>query len=229
MANVDGSHSCRNCGRDLPKQQGKGRVKQYCDATCRSAARRQRVKQGLTLQTRQGNVDDGLTGVAEALGQARDAEDALRRAVEEARASGRTWQEIGDVLGTSRQAAFQRFGRPVDPRTGEHMARADELLPGAGEKAIALLADLVAGRWTEVGRDFDARMAAELTTDKIAEVWTQVVGTFGACERMGEPAALRVGGYTVVNVPLYCEAGELTGRVSFDDDGAVAGLFLLPA
>jgi hypothetical protein len=224
MANVDGSHVCRNCGRELPKQQGKGRVKQYCDATCRSAARRQRVKQGLTFQTRQGYVDDGLTAVAEALGRARDAEDALRRAVEEARASGRTWQEIGDVLGTSRQAAFQRFGRPADPRTGAAMTSADELLPGAAEKAVALLADVVAGRWAEAGRDFDARMAAELTTDKIAEVWAQV----GAYERMGEPATLRVGGYTVVDVPLYCEAGELTGRVSFDDDGAVAGLFLVP-
>ena len=229
MANVDGSHTCRKCGRRLPKQQGKGRVKQYCDATCRSAARRQRVKQGLTLQTRQGYVDDGLTAVAEALGQAREAEDALRRAVDEARASGRTWQEIGDVLGTSRQAAFQRFGRPVDPRTGAEMTRDDELLPGAAEKAVALLTDLVAGRWTEVGRDFDARMAAELTTDKVADVWAQMVATIGAHERTGEPTALRVGGYTVVNVPLYCEAGELTGRVSFDDDGAVAGLFLLPA
>ncbi|MDQ3786441.1 MAG: DUF3887 domain-containing protein [Actinomycetota bacterium] len=222
MANVDGSHVCRNCGRELPKQQGKGRVKQYCDATCRSAARRQRVKQGLTFPPRQGYVDDGLTAVAEALGRARDAEDALRRAVEEARASGRTWQEIGDVLGTSRQAAFQRFGRPVAPRTAE------ELLPGAAEKAVALLTDLVAGRWVEVSRDFDTRMAAELTTDKIAEVWAQVAGPVGAYERMGEPTTLRVGGYTVVDVPLYCEAGELTGRVSFDDDGAVAGLFLLP-
>ncbi len=222
MANVDGPHTCRSCGRALPRQQGKGRVKQYCDATCRSAARRQRVKQGLTLQTLQGYVDDGLTAVAEALGQARDAEDALRRAVDEARASGRTWQEIGDVLGTSRQAAYQRFGRPAAPRTGE------DVLPGAAEKAVALLTDLVAGRWAEVGRDFDARMATELTTDKIAEVWAQVVGTIGECEWMGEPGTLRVGGYTVVDVPMHCAAGELTGRVSFDDDGAVAGLFLLP-
>jgi hypothetical protein len=226
MADGDGSQTCRNCGRDLPKRQGKGRTKQYCDATCRSAARRQRVKEGLTLQTRQGNVDDGLTGVAEALERAREADEALRRAVDEARASGRTWQEIGDVLGTSRQAAFQRFGRQADPRTGE---TGDTLLPGAAVKATALLTDLVAGRWTEVGRDFDARTSAELTSDRIAEVWTQVVGTVGACERVGEPTVLRVGGYTVVDVPLHCAAGEVTGRVSFDDDGAVAGLSLLPA
>jgi hypothetical protein len=229
MANVDENHTCLNCGRELPKQQGRGRRKQYCDATCRSAARRHRVKPGLTSATRQGYVDDGLTAVAEAREKARDADEALHRAVDGARARGHTWQEIGDVLGTSRQAAFQRFGRPVDPRTGEDMDRHTDLLPGAAERAVALLADLVAGRWADVRRDFDARMAAELTTDRIVEVWTQVVGMIGAYERMGEPIALRLGEYTVVNVPLHCEAGELTGRVSFGDDGSVGGLFLLPA
>lgn len=228
MANTDTPHTCRNCGRQLAKQQGKGRTRQYCDATCRSAARRHRVKEHLTTDERQGYVDDGLAAVAEARERARDAEDALRRAVDAARTRGHTWQEIGEVLGTSRQAAFQRFGRPVDPRTGEDMARDENLLPGAAEKAVALLADLVAGRFAEVRRDFDARMAAELTSDKVADVWAQVVGMIGAYERMGEPITLRMGQYTVVNVPLYCEAGELTGRVSFDADGAVAGLFLLP-
>lgn len=229
MANVDGSHHCLNCGRTLPKQQGRGRVKRYCDATCRSAGRRHRVKDALTIDERQGYVDDGLSAVAEARERARDAEEALRRAVDEARTGGHTWQEIGDVLGTSRQAAFQRFGRPVDPRTGQDMARDTDLLPGAAEKAVTLLADLTAGRWADVRRDFDTRMAAELTTDKIVEVWAQVVGMIGAYERMGEPIALRIGGHTVVNVPLHCEAGELTGRVSFNDDGTVSGLFLLPA
>ncbi|WP_459718744.1 hypothetical protein [Actinophytocola sp. KF-1] len=163
--------------------------------------------------------------MAEALGHARAAEDALRRAVDEARASGRTWQEIGDVLGTSRQAAFQRFGRQADARTRADLPADDELLPGAAGKATALLTALVAGRWTEVG----AHMAADLTVDEVAGAWARVAGTVGACERTGEPTTLRVGGYTVVDVPLYCATGELTGRVSFDDDGAVAGLFLLPA
>jgi hypothetical protein len=182
----------------------------------------------LTPELRQRYVDDGLAAVAAARDRARDAEEALRHAVERARARGHTWQEIGDVLGTSRQAAFQRFGRPVDPRTGEDMPRTG-LLPDAAERAVAVLADLVAGRWSEVRRDFDERMTAELTTDTIIDVWTQVVGTVGAYERMGEPTALRLGDHTVVNVPLHCEAGEITGRVSLNDDGTVSGLFLLPA
>jgi hypothetical protein len=228
MANVDQPATCRHCGRKLPIQQGKGRARQYCDATCRSAARRQRGNAGLTTEQRQGYVDDGLAAVAAAQDRVRDAEEALRHAVERARAAGHTWQDLGDVLGTSRQAAFQRFGRPVDPRTGKDMAKDRDLLPGAEERAVDLLAALTEGRWDAVRGDFDERMAAELSTEQIADVWAQVVGMIGAFERMGEPIALRLGAHTVVNVPLHCEAGQLTGRVTFNDDGTVGGLFLLP-
>ncbi len=60
----------------------------------------------------------GLDAVTVASTMAATAAAALRLSVERAREAGRTWQELGDVLGVSRQAAFQRFGHPVDPRTG---------------------------------------------------------------------------------------------------------------
>ena len=37
-------------------------------------------------------------------------EDTLRALVDQARAAGHTWAEIGELLHVSRQAAFQRFG-----------------------------------------------------------------------------------------------------------------------
>ncbi|MEV6769573.1 hypothetical protein AB0N05_13190 [Nocardia sp. NPDC051030] len=37
-------------------------------------------------------------------------DDVLRSLVRQARDEGRTWAEIGEVFGTSRQAAYQRFG-----------------------------------------------------------------------------------------------------------------------
>ena len=60
------------------------------------------------------------TGSAlEALAAARElsgaTDAALRAAVDWARAAGQSWSRIGDVLGTTRQAAFQRFGRPDLP------------------------------------------------------------------------------------------------------------------
>jgi hypothetical protein len=41
----------------------------------------------------------------------KEAERALGRAVAEARAAGDSWTVIGAALGTTRQAAFQRFGQ----------------------------------------------------------------------------------------------------------------------
>jgi len=41
------------------------------------------------------------------------AEDELRRSVHDSRTAGRSWGEIGLVLGITRQAAQQRFGRRV--------------------------------------------------------------------------------------------------------------------
>lgn len=41
-----------------------------------------------------------------------DAEAGLRAAVANARAAGNSWTVIGAGLDTTRQAAFQRFGRP---------------------------------------------------------------------------------------------------------------------
>jgi hypothetical protein len=58
-----------------------------------------------------------LAGLAAAREQSAAAAAALQAAVDRARAAGHSWREIGDVLQTTRQAAFQRFGRPIDPRT----------------------------------------------------------------------------------------------------------------
>ncbi|HWE91864.1 MAG TPA: hypothetical protein VG317_20550 [Pseudonocardiaceae bacterium] len=54
-------------------------------------------------------LDTPLDRVAAAREQASVAEAALRAAVARARAAGHTWQRIGTVLGTTRQAAFERF------------------------------------------------------------------------------------------------------------------------
>ncbi|HZR49911.1 MAG TPA: DUF3887 domain-containing protein [Streptosporangiaceae bacterium] len=165
-----------------------------------------------------------------ALGAARELAEALDTAlqatVDRARAVGRTWREIGDALGTTRQAAFQRFGRPVDPRTGEPMT--GETLPGAADKAVELLAAITEGRWADVRQDFDDRMRVAVDEDHLAKVWASVVASIGAYEGMGEPFTHPVGPHTVVDIPLRCEAGEVTGRVVYDGDGRVAGLWLRP-
>jgi hypothetical protein len=252
---------CAACGRELPAQQGQGRVRRYCDATCRSRARRTRqaVNQDLTNERCEGNLDsvpdavpaghppvlprviaaarvalDGvpddaaltpLEAVTVVRSLARVVEDGLREAVQLARRAGHTWAEIGELLGTTRQAAFQRFGRPLDPRTGVPMA--EEILPGAAERAAALLADVAERHWEQATSGFNQQMTKALDARGLAGAWAQVIGMAGAYEGMGEPVARQAGDYTVVDVPLRFEAAEMTGRVSYDRAGQVAGLFFL--
>jgi hypothetical protein len=44
--------------------------------------------------------------------------------------------------------------------------------------------------------------------------------------RLRPAVAHQAGDYTVVDVPMRFEAAELTGRVSYDRAGQVAGLYL---
>ncbi|MET0495727.1 MAG: DUF3887 domain-containing protein [Actinoplanes sp.] len=149
--------------------------------------------------------------------QVLEAQESLRATVDRARAGGHTWQEIGEVLGTTRQAAFQRFGKPADP-----------LLSEAGEKALDLLTHLAATRFDRVRETFDDTMRRELGVEDLAMVWAIVVGSVGTFVRFGEPVAHTAGAFTVVNVLMHFEAGEHTAQVSFRPEGTVAGLFIRP-
>jgi hypothetical protein len=199
------------------------------------------VKEKLTPGQRHGNLDvvdrigDALARIGSgaplvALAAARDlsaaAGQAQQQAVDRARAAGHSWREIGDVLGTTRQAAFQRFGHPVDPRTGAPMSTA--VTPGSGDRAVTIFADITEGRWEQARRYFDARMSEVLDAARLAEAWARMASLVGRYEGMGEPFAHRVADHTVVEIPLRFEAGEATGRVIFDEDGKVAGLWMRP-
>ncbi len=58
-----------------------------------------------------------LRAIGEALTAIDAAADGLSSAVAAARAAGRTWTEIANVLGTSRQAARQRFAPAIPAQT----------------------------------------------------------------------------------------------------------------
>jgi hypothetical protein len=168
---------------------------------------------------------DGAVVAARNLSAA--AEAALQAAVDRARSAGQTWRDIGHVLGTSKQAAFQRFGHPVDPRTGAAMTRT--VPPGSDQRATAFLARFTAGRWEEVLEDFDDLMRQRHDADRLASGWAQMIAMFGSYQGMGEVSPFRVGDSTVVDVLLAFEAGEAMVWVSFDLDGKVTGLRLYPA
>ncbi len=168
-----------------------------------------------------------VAGVAAARDLSAAAAAALQAAVDRARAAGHSWKEIGDALDTTRQAAFQRFGRPVDPRTGAPMTH--ETRPGAVDTAVAIFTAIADSRWNDALRDLDDRTRAALSAERLAAGWAHTIGMIGSFERMGEPLAYPLDENTVVEIPLHFEAGDRTGRVALDGNGKVAGLFIRPA
>lgn len=156
------------------------------------------------------------------------AEQVLRLCVQRSRDAGHTWQEIGDLLGVTRQAAFQRFGKPIDPRTGEPMDKTVRM-PDAAQRAITIATDVLEGRIGEARKSFNAQVQAALTDDVWGSGMATVAGLVGAFEGFGdgEPFVRRIGDHTVVDIPLRYEAGEMKARVAFDTDEKVAGLFIL--
>lgn len=168
---------------------------------------------------------DGAVAAAEELAAA--AEAARQVAVDRARSAGRTWRDIGHMLGTSRQAAFQRFGHPVDPRTGGALVRT--VPPGALRQATEFLAGFTAGRWAEVLEHFDDHLRRGHDADRLASGWAHMIGMFGRYQGMGEVSPVPLGDGTVVDVLLRFEAGEAMVWVRFDGKGEVTGLRLHPS
>ncbi|WP_327049238.1 DUF3887 domain-containing protein [Microbispora sp. NBC_01189] len=156
------------------------------------------------------------------------AEQVLKLCVQQSRDAGHTWQELGDLLGVTRQAAFQRFGKPIDPRTGEPMDKTVRM-PDAAERAITIATAVLDGRMDEARQSFNAQVLEAFTDEVRANGLATVTGLVGAFEGFGEgePFVRRIGDHTVVDIPLRYEAGDMKARVAFDTDEKVAGIVIL--
>jgi hypothetical protein len=181
---------------------------------------------GVQTTTAPTAAESPLAAIATARGLAAQADAALQQAVDDARSAGHSWREIGVMLDTSRQAAFQRFGRPVDPRTGTPLDRA--VPPGLVESAVAIFADMAAGRWEDARSSFSEALRARLDAERLGAGWIQTIGMIGNFERMGQPLARPVNEDTVVHIKLYFEAGERLGLVTLDQHGQILGLSIRP-
>ncbi|GAA1388357.1 hypothetical protein GCM10009599_01390 [Luteococcus peritonei] len=176
-----------------------------------------------------------VEAVARAARELERAERGLGAAVARARAEGATWQQVAEVLGVSRQAAFKRFGHAVDPATGEQLVPA----PTADVAGLAVEvfehiargeADLARERMTQA-------CARELTRGRIEAVWREVVAGYGALEELSSSGhhldGEAVDGHQVPlpavgRVELRLEAGECWGHVLVNRDGRVSGMVVRP-
>jgi dienelactone hydrolase len=100
---------------------------------------------------------------------------------------------------------------------------------GLRERARGLVEALAAGRGAAAAADFDARMAAALTPDRLAGVWGQIVGQVGEFRGIEGVRTTDEQGYHVVYVTAAFAQARLDAKVVFDSASKVAGLFFLPA
>lgn len=153
-------------------------------------------------------------------------EDTLRALVEQARADGHTWAEIGEVLHVSRQAAFQRFGGGRPEREEAGIVAPVE---GAVENAVPVLQAFIDGRFDDARSTFDQRMRKACSVELLADVRDKVRVGAGEVEALGTPVVSVRDGYTVVDIPVSLERADGVGRVVLDADRQVAGFFVRPA
>jgi hypothetical protein len=154
-------------------------------------------------------------------------EDTLRALVEQARAAGHTWAEIGDLLHVSRQAAFQRFGGGRGPALEEDASAVP--VEGAVEHAVPVLQAFLDGRFQDARSTFDGRMLKACSVELLADVRDKVGQLGGEVQALGTPVVSVRDGYTVGDIPVALEHADGIGRVVLDADRQVAGFFVRPA
>ena len=81
-------------------------------------------------------IADALKAVAKRAIEAKFVNVDLRRLVDEARASGATWTELGAAMGVTRQAAVQRFGGPKSGRMFERELALDASIAHGRKAAL---------------------------------------------------------------------------------------------
>lgn len=162
----------------------------------------------------------GMAAELRALG-----DQVLRDSVERAQADHVPWQQIGDVLGISRQAAFQRFRNGDDPQGGSSMKSTNQnaLIP----RSEGVYHHLAQGDYPSVGQQMTFLVQRMLTEGKVMGVWSEATALSGALESLGESFVRPSGSSVVVETPLSFEAGDLVGRIAFNRRGKIVGMLLL--
>ncbi|MGB3305198.1 MAG: DUF3887 domain-containing protein [Thermomicrobiales bacterium] len=165
--------------------------------------------------------DTRIGAISLALALNRLADHALHVVVAEARAGGFSWQQIGDITGTTRQGAYQRFG--ADPPQG----LAIRPYPAAESGVRELFASLAQGDIRAVRAQFSKSTAAALSERRLAAAWDHTVTALGAFNGVGTITQRLLGDLTRVDAELHFDAATASARVSYTPDGKIVGLWIL--
>jgi hypothetical protein len=94
--------------------------------------------------------------------------------------------------------------------------------------ARELLANLAAGRFEEVSKQFDDTMRVQLTAAKLADLNRNILQLYGKVQSITEVRERVEGPYRIIDVIAACDKMPLDFRVGFDAKNRVAAVHVTP-
>lgn len=155
------------------------------------------------------------------------ADRALHAVVQDARQAGFSWQQVGDITGTSRQGAAQRFGT-VPPEFATPLVLAP--LPDALPRAERVVTAFLAGDYERIRPQMAKSMAATLTESRLAAIRNDLTARLGTLQVMDSENAevSMLGDLTVVRLPLRLARSATLAKITFTPDVRLLGFWIDP-
>lgn len=94
-------------------------------------------------------------------------------------------------------------------------------------QARQIVEDIDGGRFGQIRERFDNNLMRMLSEDQLAKAWEVFTDRKGGMKGISDTEVVERDPFTVVNVLVDMEREDGQVRVSFDEDGKVAGFFLL--
>ncbi|HJP98073.1 MAG TPA: DUF3887 domain-containing protein [Rhodanobacteraceae bacterium] len=101
-------------------------------------------------------------------------------------------------------------------------------IEACGQISRTFLEELEKGDFHAATGNFNGRMKAGLSEDKLGQVWQSLGHQFGKLESRGEPQTVMYQDMPVVSTPLHFEKGDFVSQLACDRDGKIAGFYVRP-
>lgn len=168
------------------------------------------------------SLTDLLNRITSAEAELHRATAALDDSVADARAAGATWQQVGDAIGISKQAAAQRFTPHSD---------AEDAVPSHIEEDLGVITRDFFNAWAR--NDTDAMYAHMTYTTgrllprrKMARVWQTVLEACGPYRSLKRLVVERYHRDYLVTFRLDHGNGEPVGQIMFNTKLKMTGMMI---
>ncbi|WP_346845227.1 hypothetical protein [uncultured Rothia sp.] len=169
------------------------------------------------------DTEDSLAQVTQAHRAVLAANNRLDDVVQQARQNGATWQQIGDAIGITKQAASQRFHRSPAEHSEASLQKIQEELNTLAEEAFSTLARNDIDHLHSLMTYLTAR---QLSKRQVSKVWNQVVEHCGEYIELNNSRIEHSANSFILTYRLRHEHGEPVGQILFNTRKQITGLVI---